>query len=283
MPNITDSTTSGVTFQDSTTTNTGVIKDSSVSGTIFTDSTTTSTGGITDSATTGGSNIIFKDSATISELLNKDILNLLANSPEFVAELKEMLVLNTELLNAFRALKLAFENNLNFTQEHAEKLSDISTRFEADFKTFTTENTATKTSIAQYLLELQTLKTESTQSLEKATQANTTATQNIQSLNEILGKITSLEALEAKVDDILSAVDNPDGLTKDLQEAVNNARDSIQTIKQESIKEFQDQMADNVSVQALMEKIDNLQMQIEAWAQEMIARQAQIALPPQNP
>ena len=158
MPNTTDSTTtSGVTFHDSTNAG-GNLTDSSTSGTIFTDSTTT-----------GGSNVIFKDSATISELLNKDILNTLANSPEFVAELKAMLVLNTELLNAFRALKLAFENNLNFTQEHAEKLSDISTRFEADFANFKLENAETNTRIDAYLLDLQTLMQESRQNLASAT------------------------------------------------------------------------------------------------------------------
>lgn len=304
MPNTTDSTTtSGVTFHDSTNAG-GNLTDSSTSGTIFTDSTTT-----------GGSNVIFKDSATISELLNKDILNTLANSPEFVAELKAMLVLNTELLNAFRALKLAFENNLNFTQEHAEKLSDISTRFESDFKTFTTENTETNTRIDAYLLDLQTLMQESRQNLASATEANTIATQNIQSLQDILNKIDDIGALEIKVNaivDVMNADEN--ALIQRFQAALQDTQDSVQTLISDSItnlettktqlqdemqaiktsaqdtiqelhdntqsavqnalKEFQEEISNEASVQGIMEKLEQLKTQIETFAQEMLARQA---------
>ena len=305
MPNTTDSTTtSGVTFHDSTNAG-GNLTDSSTSGTIFTDSTTT-----------GGSNVIFKDSATISELLNKDILNTLANSPEFVAELKAMLVLNTELLNAFRALKLAFENNLNFTQEHAEKLSDISTRFEADFANFKLENAETNTRIDAYLLDLQTLMQESRQNLASATEANTIATQNIQSLQDILNKIDDIGALEIKVNaivDVMNADEN--ALIQRFQAALQDTQDSVQTLISDSItnlettktqlqdemqaiktsaqdtiqelhdntqsavhnalKELQEEISNEASVQGIMEKLEQLKTQIETFAQEMLARQAQ--------
>ncbi|MDY2585453.1 hypothetical protein [Helicobacter sp.] len=257
----------------------------------------------TDSTTTSS-----PDSTTISELLNKDILNTLANSPEFVAELKEMLVLNTALLKAFETLKAAFENNLNFTQEHAQKLSDISTRFEADFANFKLENAETNTRIDAYLLDLQTLMQESRQNLASATNANAIATQNIQSL-EVLTKVTSLEGLEEKVNrvvDVLNADENE--LLKCCKESVTKAQEQIQTILkhslahlettqtttqttleqeaqkvvaatdqtlQESLKTLRKAMANDVSVQGIIAKIEELQAKIETFAQEMLARQAQ--------
>ena len=325
MPNTTDSTFTNITFYDSTATNTGIMTDSTTSGVIVTDSTATtgtmahdSAGVIfTDSTASGSSmindsatsNIKFHDSATISDLLNKDILNTLANSPEFVAELKEMLVLNTALLKAFEALKAAFENNLNFTQEHAQKLSDISTRFEADFANFKLENAETNTRIDAYLLDLQTLMQESRQNLASATNANAIATQNIQSLEEILTKVTSLEALEEKLNrvvDVLNADENE--LLKCCKESVTKAQEQIQTILkhslahlqttqtttqttleqeaqkvveateatlQESLKELQREMADDASVQGIIAKIEELKAKVETFSQEMLARAAQ--------
>ena len=311
MPNTTDSTFTNITFYDSTATNTGIMTDSTATtgtmahdsaGVIFTDSTASGSSMINDSAT---SNIKFHDSASISDLLNKDILNTLANSPEFVAELKEMLVLNTALLKAFEALKAAFENNLNFTQEHAQKLSDISTRFEADFANFKLENAETNTRIDAYLLDLQTLMQESRQNLASATNANAIATQNIQSLEEILTKVTSLEALEAKVNrvvDVLNADEN--ALLECCKESVTTAQERIQTILndslahletnqttleqeaqkvvaateatlQESLKELQREMADDASVQGIIAKIEELKAKVETFAQEMLARAAQ--------
>lgn len=311
MPNTTDSTFTNITFYDSTATNTGIMTDSTATtgtmahdsaGVIFTDSTASGSSMLNDSAT---SNIKFHDSATISDLLNKDILNTLANSPEFVAELKEMLVLNTALLKAFEALKAAFENNLNFTQEHAQKLSDISTRFEADFANFKLENAETNTRIDAYLLDLQTLMQESRQNLASATNANAIATQNIQSLEEILTKVTSLEALEEKVNrvvDVLNADEN--ALLECCKESVTTAQERIQTILndslahletnqttleqeaqkvvrateatlQESLKELQREMADDASVQGIIAKIEELKAKVETFAQEMLARAAQ--------
>ena len=304
MPNTTDSTFTNITFYDSTATTGTMAHDSA--GVIFTDSTASGSSMINDSAT---SNIKFHDSATISDLLNKDILNTLANSPEFVAELKEMLVLNTALLKAFEALKAAFENNLNFTQEHAQKLSDISTRFEADFANFKLENAETNTRIDAYLLDLQTLMQESRQNLASATNANAIATQNIQSLEEILTKVTSLEALEAKVNrvvDVLNADEN--ALLECCKESVTTAQERIQTILndslthlnttqsttqatleqeakkvvsatdqtlQESLKTLRKAMADDASVQGIIAKIEELKAKVETFAQEMLARAAQ--------
>ena len=301
MPNTTDSTLTNITFYDSTATNTGIMTDSTATtGTMAHDS----AGVIFTDSTASGSSMI-NDSASISDLLNKDILNTLANSPEFVAELKEMLVLNTALLKAFEALKAAFENNLNFTQEHAQKLSDISTRFEADFANFKLENAETNTRIDAYLLDLQTLMQESRQNLASATNANAIATQNIQSLEEILTKVTSLEALEEKVNrvvDVLNADEN--ALLECCKESVTTAQERIQTILndslthletnqttleqeaqkvvrateatlQESLKELQREMADDASVQGIIAKIEELKAKVETFAQEMLARAAQ--------
>ena len=322
MPNTTDSTFTNITFYDSTATNTGIMTDSTATtgtmahdsaGVIFTDSTASESSMINDSAT---SNIKFHDSASISDLLNNDILNTLANSPEFVAELKEMLVLNTALLKAFEALKAAFENNLNFTQEHAQKLSDISTRFEADFANFKLENAETNTRIDAYLLDLQTLMQESRQNLASATEANTIATQNIQSLQDILNKIDDIGALEIKVNaivDVMNADEN--ALIQRFQAALQDTQDSVQTLISDSItnlettktqlqdemqaiktsaqdtiqelhdntqsavqnalKEFQEEISNEASVQGIMEKLEQLKTQIETFAQEMLARQAQ--------
>ena len=325
----TDTTTSGGSQTDSATstgkTDSASKTDSTASGSTSTGKTdSTASGGTStgnpDSATNSGTDSTASgsnqtdsasktDSASISDLLNKDILNTLANSPEFVAELKEMLVLNTTLLKAFEAVKAAFENNLNFTQEHAQKLSDISTRFEADFANFKLENKETNTRIDAYLLDLQTLINESKQNLESATIANATATQSIKSLEEILKKVTSLEALEEKINkvvDVLNADENE--LLKCCNASVTKAQERIQTILndsithlnttqsttqatleqeakkvvnateatlQESLKTLRKAMADDVSVQGIIAKIEELKGKVETFAQEMLARQAQ--------
>ncbi|TLD83956.1 hypothetical protein LS70_003870 [Helicobacter sp. MIT 11-5569] len=216
---------------------------------------------------------------TVSNILNREILDLLANSPEFVAEIKKTLELNTALYESFTLLREKFQENLAFSQEHAKILSELANAFDTDYRSFVRENELTKRRIEDCLTELDAQKQENIKFLEKIKATNLKAEEIQTNLDRILAKITDVESYEREIN---ALVDSIEGHKNDLEQTINTKLQDAQTQLEEKINaaflELQEKIQEEASVQMFFDKLDKINASVGFFIQNTLNVQAKAAL-----